>query len=156
MTVIYYSDYLIYGNDYMNNDLVLTALKDEKNYNNVLKAVSKSDIRDENFKAFAIDLVIHDIARGKDQRNSRLAYLTNMYGKDSPTIKYLMTENAKVKLYSLKAGDQAPSFYLEGLDGKYLDLEDKKGKLILLNFYSEGCIACIKEVPFEKELQLEY
>lgn len=45
---------------------------------------------------------------------------------------------------------------LEELDGKNFKLEDKKGKVVLLNLWGIWCGPCIKEMPHLIELQEKY
>ncbi len=47
---------------------------------------------------------------------------------------------------------KAPDFYLQDANGKYWRLSNYKGKVVLLNFWSPGCIPCRKEIPFEKDI----
>lgn len=49
-------------------------------------------------------------------------------------------------------GKKAPDFYLPDVNGKYCMLSNYKGKVVLLNFWSLGCIPCRKEIPFEKDI----
>ncbi|MDR0269101.1 thiol-disulfide oxidoreductase ResA [Paenibacillus sp.] len=44
-------------------------------------------------------------------------------------------------------GSQAPNFDLLGLDGKAHQLDEYKGKAIVLNFWGTWCGPCVKEMP---------
>ena len=44
-------------------------------------------------------------------------------------------------------GKPAPAFALEALDGSTVSLEQYKGKVIVLNFWSSWCIPCKEENP---------
>lgn len=46
-----------------------------------------------------------------------------------------------------RAGDRAPNFVLEGLDGTKHQLSDYKGKVILINFWGSFCPPCVREMP---------
>lgn len=46
-----------------------------------------------------------------------------------------------------RAGDRAPNFVLEGLDGSKHQLSDYKGKVILINFWGSFCPPCVREMP---------
>jgi peroxiredoxin len=52
------------------------------------------------------------------------------------------------------AGDQAPDFRLQTLDGKEMSLSELKGKVVLLNFWGSWCEPCRNEMPtLEKAYQ---
>ncbi|BFH61747.1 thiol-disulfide oxidoreductase ResA [Paenibacillus azoreducens] len=44
-------------------------------------------------------------------------------------------------------GSKAPAFDLLGLDGKAHQLDEYKGKAIVLNFWGTWCGPCVKEMP---------
>lgn len=41
----------------------------------------------------------------------------------------------------------APNFELMDINGQVINLEDKRGKVILLNFWASWCPPCVKEIP---------
>lgn len=45
---------------------------------------------------------------------------------------------------------------MESLDGSSYKLEDKKGKVVLINLWGIWCVPCIKEMPHLIELQDKY
>jgi thiol-disulfide isomerase/thioredoxin len=52
----------------------------------------------------------------------------------------------------LPAGD----FHLSGLDGRQIRLSDFRGKVVLLNFWTTWCPACLSEIPELIALQKRY
>ena len=52
----------------------------------------------------------------------------------------------------LKIGSIAPEIQLDDLSGRTLSLEKLKGNVVLLNFWSTGCLPCRKEIPEIAEL----
>ena len=48
---------------------------------------------------------------------------------------------------SLRVGDTAPSFSTNAIDGNLVDLENQKGKVVVLTFWSTRCEICRSEIP---------
>jgi peroxiredoxin len=48
---------------------------------------------------------------------------------------------------SLKIGDAAPTFSASSLDGQLYDLNNLKGKVVVLTFWSTRCNICHSEIP---------
>ena len=48
---------------------------------------------------------------------------------------------------SLKSGDVAPAFSASALDGQFYDLNNLKGKVVVLTFWSTRCNICHSEIP---------
>ena len=46
----------------------------------------------------------------------------------------------------------APLFTLKGLDGEKINLQDYKGKTVLLNFWATWCVPCKEEMPAMQKL----
>lgn len=53
----------------------------------------------------------------------------------------------KAKIIPAKHIKKAPNFTLEDLDGKKVELQSFKGKVILLSFWATWCGPCKKEMP---------
>lgn len=56
----------------------------------------------------------------------------------------------------LKPENRAPSFSLTNLNGETVNIEDFKGKKVLLNFWATWCPPCKKEMPDMENLYKEY
>jgi peroxiredoxin len=50
--------------------------------------------------------------------------------------------------YIVKIGDEAPNFTIKYIDGKTAQLNDIKGKTVMLQFTASWCSVCRKEMPF--------
>lgn len=46
-----------------------------------------------------------------------------------------------------KIGDKVPAFKCTTLDGKTIDIQELKGKVILINFFATWCPPCNQELP---------
>ena len=46
-----------------------------------------------------------------------------------------------------QAGDRAPDFRVEGLDGSVYRLSDFAGQTVVLNFWGSFCEPCVREMP---------
>lgn len=55
--------------------------------------------------------------------------------------------------YRVEVGDDIPDFDLNMLDGSTVNINDYKGKVVVLQFTASWCSVCRKEMPFlEKEV----
>jgi len=54
---------------------------------------------------------------------------------------------ATVDLEGVRVGNPAPSFSLLTYEREKLTSESLKGQIVILNFWSTGCLSCIKELP---------
>lgn len=57
---------------------------------------------------------------------------------------------------SARAGDAAPSLELRDLQGAPHNLEDYRGKPVVLNFWATWCVPCAAEMPLLSEMQQRY
>jgi len=64
-------------------------------------------------------------------------------------VEKLLTKEATVSVKGLVsiAERTAPNFTLSDVAGKAINLQDKRGKVILLNFWASWCPPCVKEIP---------
>ncbi|MCA9077043.1 MAG: redoxin domain-containing protein [Planctomycetaceae bacterium] len=52
---------------------------------------------------------------------------------------------------TLKVGQQAPPFEFKSLDGRRLSIDEYRGKVLLLYFWSTSCAPCVASMPKTKE-----
>jgi peroxiredoxin len=50
--------------------------------------------------------------------------------------------------YIVQVGDEAPNFTIKYIDGKTAQLNDLRGKTLMLQFTASWCSVCRKEMPF--------
>jgi peroxiredoxin len=63
---------------------------------------------------------------------------------------------APIESIGLEAGEAAPDFELETIDGEVLKLSDLRGKKVILNFWYTWCPPCRDEMPEMQEFYEEY
>jgi thiol-disulfide isomerase/thioredoxin len=49
-----------------------------------------------------------------------------------------------------------PVLRVKTFDGKIFDLKDKKGKVVIVNFWAKWCVYCVKEMPILDGLYKKY
>ncbi|AQQ53253.1 TlpA family protein disulfide reductase [Planococcus lenghuensis] len=54
------------------------------------------------------------------------------------------------------AGDPAPDFTLEDMDGNMVSLSDYKGQFVVLNFFASWCPPCREEAPELQKFEEQY
>lgn len=54
------------------------------------------------------------------------------------------------------AGDPAPDFTLEDMDGNMVRLSDYKGQFVVLNFFASWCPPCREEAPELQKFEEQY
>lgn len=57
---------------------------------------------------------------------------------------------------SLKTGSMAPAFSVGGMDGNTYDLNDYRGKVVVITFWSSRCAICHEEIPKLNRLAANY
>ena len=57
---------------------------------------------------------------------------------------------------AIKAGDTAPDFSMTTIEGTAFKLADLRGKVVVLDFWTYGCINCIHVIPSMREWHNTY
>jgi len=65
-------------------------------------------------------------------------------------------ETMEYYLGTMGQGQQAPDFVLKNEKGEPVSLSDLKGKIVYLDFWSEGCGPCVQEFTLQEALHQKY
>ena len=68
---------------------------------------------------------------------------------------YMAVSSAKNSTAAV-AGDPAPDFTLEDMDGNMVSLSDYKGQFVVLNFFASWCPPCREEAPELQKFEEQY
>lgn len=60
------------------------------------------------------------------------------------------------KVKNLLPGNPSPKFNYPDINGKYISLDDLKGKLVYIDVWATWCAPCLAEVPHLKQLTEDY
>lgn len=58
--------------------------------------------------------------------------------------------------FSFNAQAKQPQFKISNLQGKIFDLSEKKGKVVIINFWAKWCPTCREELPILNEIYKKY
>ncbi|MGD6804094.1 thiol-disulfide oxidoreductase ResA [Rossellomorea aquimaris] len=84
-----------------------------------------------------------------DKKKRRLLIRTIILVVLAAAVIYTLYANfTKEERGVLKAGDQAPDFVLQDMEGNTHQLSDYKGQGVFLNFWGTWCKPCEKEMPY--------
>jgi thiol-disulfide isomerase/thioredoxin len=136
-----------------------SSLRHQKGYN--LKKIN--DV----YKGAARELALQrriafsiEFAKSLGALSEQLGYLekygsmfTDQNKKEFLQVKYQVK---KKELMQMQAGKPAPTFTLQGFDGKTYRLEDFKNKVIYLDLWASWCVPCRQEISSLKALHNKY
>jgi thiol-disulfide isomerase/thioredoxin len=57
---------------------------------------------------------------------------------------------------AIKVGEAGPAMTLRTLDGRRIDFEELRGKVVVLNFWATWCVPCRAELPLLEAYQIKY
>ncbi|QDP40506.1 thiol-disulfide oxidoreductase ResA [Radiobacillus deserti] len=94
----------------------------------------------------------------KNKKQSRLIFRTTVLLVLFAALVFALVSNFVSGNSVVDVGDKAPNFQLKQLNGEAdsLQLNDLKGKGIMLNFWATYCEPCEDEMPYMQELYPEY
>lgn len=94
-----------------------------------------------------------------DSRLSRRALIAGLAGAALPSRSLSQPEappllqTAASQFVELRPAAEAPARKLERIDGKFIDLSEFRGKVVLLSFWATWCPPCRRELPLLERLQ---
>jgi len=91
-----------------------------------------------------------DYVQGSEEERS---YWTTLLAS---TTSAAVRENAKGRLVVFDLMDNPLQLRFQALDGRQIDLEQLKGKPVLLQYWATNCVSCVAEVPALKALYEKY
>lgn len=71
-------------------------------------------------------------------------------------ISYTLYQNFFTEKMRVQAGEKAPDFLLEDIQGNKVQLSELKGKGVFLNFWGTWCKPCEKEMPYMERQYKQY
>jgi len=86
------------------------------------------------------------------------AYLYSARVKGWMIMGFMMIGFFKPDIPVVKPGEKlmpAPVMIVQGADGKILDLQQQKGKVVFINFWATWCPPCLGELPSVNDLYLK-
>lgn len=109
----------------------------------------------ENNSEFVAGWLLSNMAREFDGAGLKAAY--DALAENVKQTAYGQAISARIQMVSAtESGKAAPSFSKPGVDGKYLSLDQFKGKYLLLDFWGSWCGPCRALNPHLKELYATY
>jgi len=75
---------------------------------------------------------------------------------DSAGPEPLNEESPTAPVEGTQAGNLAPDFQLQNLDGQTVSLGSLRGKPVLINFWKTTCPSCVSEMPYIQEIYEEW
>ena len=150
----------------------LKSITNEKSSNQIkeqyikdLSELSKKAMENEKLKMG--ELI--GFANTKLNKSEAVCYLINRYRYSTPLNESLIkliaqipineynkqllkkTKDRITKLQNIAIGKKAPNIILADSTGKITSLNSLKGKYVLIDFWSSGCVPCREEFPFIKK-----
>jgi thiol-disulfide isomerase/thioredoxin len=86
------------------------------------------------------------------------AYLYSARVKRWVIMGFMLVGFFKPTIPQVKPGEQlpqAPAMIVQSIDGKTIDLQQQKGKVVFINFWATWCPPCLAEMPSVNDLYLK-
>lgn len=112
-------------------------------------------LKSENIKKkLATDFIEYVSPTNTPESNEQLVSVIKAYVKDTMALKEL--DRRMVAIEKLKPGKDFAGFECEDVNGKMVNYETLKGKLVYIDVWATWCKPCVGEIPAMKALQEAY
>jgi len=111
-------------------------------------------VKDDKVRGLAMMLLLaYNFHNDDISKKSIISILADFDSESRYDKNRIIAENFQQKLTKLQYGSKAPQLKLADQNGVYIDLNDLKGKFVLLNFISSDCKPCLFDFQKLHEIQ---
>ncbi len=154
----YLSKYLIMNSQGFEMEALNKSIEDESDLQKITEVIAQDTLL---HNPLFLELVLiknlmemYHMEAYSEQKIIDILWQVNKESKHKESA--IAAKNAILNLKKLEEGSPAPTFYLPDVDNKAVSLEDFKGKITFLSFYTSYCKECLSEMIIMNELFGKY